>query len=172
MSADELARFNGLPVAAARAELLTCCNSPVWADRMTSGRPYSSAKDAVRQSRAIMARLSVPDLETALAGHPRIGERPPGSGSPRSAEWSRQEQSGVAGSDEETARALAESNAEYERRFGHIYLVSASGRTSTELLAVLRDRLRNSPATEWQVVRTELEKINEIRLVKMLAGPS
>jgi 2-oxo-4-hydroxy-4-carboxy-5-ureidoimidazoline decarboxylase len=172
MSADEVARFNALPAAAALEELLTCCTSPAWADRMASGRPYWSARDAVRQSTAIVAMLTVPDLEAALAGHPRIGggHREDDPGSARSAEWSRQEQSGVAAADEDTVRQLAESNLEYEQRFGHVYLVSASGRTAPQLLALLRSRLRNSPATEWQVVRTELQKINEIRLVKMLAG--
>jgi 2-oxo-4-hydroxy-4-carboxy-5-ureidoimidazoline decarboxylase len=172
MSADELARFNALPAAAAREELLTCCASPAWADRMASGRPYSSARDAIRQSSAIVTMLAVPDLEAALAGHPRIGERPreDDPGSARSAAWSRQEQAGVSVTDEDTARELAESNLEYEQRFGHVYLVSASGRTGMQLLALLRNRLRNSPAAEWKVVRTELQKINEIRLVKMLAG--
>jgi 2-oxo-4-hydroxy-4-carboxy-5-ureidoimidazoline decarboxylase len=176
MSADELARFNALSAAAARAELLACCNSPAWADRMAAGRPYSSARDAVRQSSAIVAMLTVDDLRAALAGHSRIGEPPPGDGEgggqpqPRSAEWSRAEQSGALGSDPETATDLAASNLEYERRFGHIYLVSASGRTGRQLLDILRARLRNNPATEWQVVRTELQKINEGRLVKMLAG--
>ncbi len=48
--------------------------------------------------------------------------------------------------DAETARALAESNLEYERRFGHIYLVCASGRTGAQLLSLLRRRLRNDGA--------------------------
>ncbi len=141
---------------------------------MLSGRPYSSAKDAVRQSSAIVARLTQADLEAALGGHPRIGERLGGadSGSGRSEAWSRAEQSGVSDSDEQTARELATSNEEYERRFGHIYLVSAAGRTGPQLLALLRARLRNSPATEWQVVRTELQKIIEIRLRALLAGTS
>jgi 2-oxo-4-hydroxy-4-carboxy-5-ureidoimidazoline decarboxylase len=173
MSADELARFNNLPAVAAREALLDCCSSPVWAERMLSGRPYSSAKDAVRQSSAIVARLTEADLEAALAGHPRIGDGPgEGSGSARSAAWSREEQSGVSDSDEQTARELAESNVEYERRFGHIYLVSATGRTGPQLLTLLQTRLRNSPATEWQVVRTELQKIIEIRLRALLAGTS
>ncbi len=172
MSADELARFNNLPAAAARTALLDCCSSPAWADRMLSGRPYSSAKDAVRQSSAIVARLTEADLKAALAGHPRIGEQADGEGpgSGRSAAWSREEQSGVSESDEQTARELAESNVEYEQRFGHIYLVSAVGRTGPQLLTLLRSRLRNSPATEWQVVRTELQKIIEIRLRALLAG--
>jgi 2-oxo-4-hydroxy-4-carboxy-5-ureidoimidazoline decarboxylase len=171
MSADELARFNGLPAAAARDELLACCHSPTWADRMLSGRPYSSARDAVRQSSAIVARMPVADLEVALAGHPRIGQRPARAADEgKSAEWSRHEQAGVAIADAETATALAQSNEEYERRFGHIYLVSAAGRSGQQLLTLLRARLRNSPETEWQVVRTELQKINEIRLREMLAG--
>ena len=168
MSADELARFNGLPSEAAREQLLACCSSPVWADRMAAGRPYSSARDAVRQSGAIIAILTVPELEAALAGHPRIGERR--AEADQSAEWSRAEQSGMATADEVTRRALADFNLEYERRFGHVYLVAASGRSAAELLALLRARLRNSPPAEWRAVRTELQKINEIRLVKMLAG--
>jgi 2-oxo-4-hydroxy-4-carboxy-5-ureidoimidazoline decarboxylase len=92
------------------------------------------------------------------------------AGEGKSAQWSRQEQAGVSAADGETAAALAESNEEYERRFGHIYLVSAAGRTGPQLLALLRARLRNSPESEWQVVRTELQKINEIRLREMLAG--
>jgi 2-oxo-4-hydroxy-4-carboxy-5-ureidoimidazoline decarboxylase len=172
MSADELARFNNQPAESARAELLECCSSPAWADRMLTGRPYSSARDAVRQSSAIVARLSLPDLEAAMAGHPRIGEPPAdeSSGSATSALWSRLEQSRVAGSDEETVRELAASNLEYERRFGHVYLVSAAGQTGPQLLALLRARLRNTPSTEWQVVRTELQKIIEIRLRALLAG--
>jgi 2-oxo-4-hydroxy-4-carboxy-5-ureidoimidazoline decarboxylase len=176
MSADELARFNTLPAEAAREELLACCNSTAWADRMVSGRPYSSARDAARQSSVIVAQLTVKDLEAALAGHPRIGERlrePHAAaqlGAARSAQWSGKEQAGVSAADTETANELAASNLEYERRFGHIYLVSATGRTGAQLLALLRARLRNGPETEWQVVRTELQKINEIRLREILAG--
>jgi 2-oxo-4-hydroxy-4-carboxy-5-ureidoimidazoline decarboxylase len=158
----------------------------VWADRMAAGRPYSSARDAVRQSGAIVAMLTVPELRAALAGHPRIGEQPAdpadsagpvqsastgqSASTAQSAEWSRAEQSSVSAADEATRRALAQFNLEYERRFGHVYLVSASGRTATEMLVLLRARLRNTAPLEWRVVRVELQKINEIRLVKMLAG--
>ena len=136
-----------------------------------SRRPYCSAHDAIRQSAAIVASMTVPDLAEALAGHPRIGEpAQAGHGPRRSADWSAQEQSGVTGANTETARALAESNLEYERRFGHIYLVCASGRTGAQLLALLRRRLRNEASAEWQVVRSELQKINEVRLRKLLAG--
>ncbi len=85
-------------------------------------------------------------------------------------DWSRREQSGVDADDAATKRALAEANLEYEQRFGHIYLVCASGRTGKELLALLRGRLQNEPEDEWQVVRTELQKINALRLQRLMAG--
>ena len=171
MGVDRLAHFNELPAPAARDELLACCSAPSWAERMAAGRPYCSVHDAVRQSAVIVARMTVTDLAEALPGHPRIGERTEaGHGPLRSAAWSAQEQSRVSDADTETARALAESNLEYERRFGHIYLVCASGRTGAQLLSLLRSRLRNDASAEWQVVRSELQKINEVRLRKLLAG--
>jgi len=206
MSTDQLTWFNQLPDRAAQLTLLDCCSAPGWAAQMTAGRPYSSAEDAVKRSGAIVAGLSAADLAEALAGHPRIGERPDASqasasqastSQPRSSQasasqastsqhrssqhrssqsaespsdWSRQEQSGVDARDTATTRALAAANLEYEQRFGHIYLVCASGRTGQELLALLRGRLANKPEDEWQVVRTELQKINAIRLQRLLAG--
>ncbi|MGO8956828.1 MAG: 2-oxo-4-hydroxy-4-carboxy-5-ureidoimidazoline decarboxylase [Streptosporangiaceae bacterium] len=167
LGADRLTQLNELPAPAARDELLACCSAPSWADRMAAGRPYCSVHDAVRQSAEIVARMTVTDLAEALAGQPRIGERTEaGHGPLRPAAWSAQEQSSVSDADTETARALAESNLEYERRFGHIYLVCASGRTAAQLLSLLRS---DAPA-EWQVVRSELQKINEVRLRKLLAG--
>nr|MBA3991602.1 2-oxo-4-hydroxy-4-carboxy-5-ureidoimidazoline decarboxylase [Propionibacteriales bacterium] len=57
---------------------------------------------------------------------------------------------------------------EYERRFGHVYLVSAAGRTGEELLAVLRGRLDNDRETERQVVRRELARITRLRLERVV----
>jgi 2-oxo-4-hydroxy-4-carboxy-5-ureidoimidazoline decarboxylase len=111
-----------------------------------------------------VARLAPAGLEQALAGHPRIGERHGADGR------SRREQAGVHGADPATIRALADGNEEYERRFGHIYLVCATGRSAGELLALLRERLSNDPGTEWEVVRRELAKINRIRLTRLLDG--
>jgi 2-oxo-4-hydroxy-4-carboxy-5-ureidoimidazoline decarboxylase len=168
---DRLTWFNELPARAARQALLECCSALRWAEQMAAARPYASAQCAIRQSGAIVAALTVAELAEALAGHPRIGERPDaGGGSPHAADWSGREQSGVDADDAETRRALTQGNLEYEQRFGHIYLVCASGRTGKELLDVLRGRLQNEADDEWQVVRTELQKINALRLQRLLAG--
>jgi 2-oxo-4-hydroxy-4-carboxy-5-ureidoimidazoline decarboxylase len=159
-----LERLNGLPGGVAREELLACCSSARWAEEVASGRPFASAGEIMARSDAAVAGLTQADLEQALAGHPRIGDRSrAGAGA-----WSRQEQSGVAAADQAIVRALAEGNEAYERRFGHIYLVCATGRSGAELLALLRERLGNDPGTEWDVVRRELGKINRIRLRKLL----
>ena len=161
--------LNSLPADAARQSLLACCSSARWADEMVSGRPYASADELLARSDRAVAGLAQADLEQALAGHPRIG-RPPGAGG-----WSRREQAGVQAAEQGTIQALAEGNEAYERRFGHIYLVRASGRDGAELLALLRERLGNDPAAEWEAVRRELGQINRIRLRRLLeegAGPA
>jgi 2-oxo-4-hydroxy-4-carboxy-5-ureidoimidazoline decarboxylase len=171
MGTRELTWFNQLPARAARQTLLECCSAPGWPEQMTAGRPYSSAEDAIKQSGSIVAALSAADLAEALTGHPRIGQRPDTSqGAGRAADWSRREQAGVDADDAQTRQAFSQANLEYEQRFGHIYLVCASGRTGSELLALLRGRLQNEPEDEWQVVRTELQKINALRLRQLLAG--
>jgi len=159
-----LERLNGLPDGAAREELLACCSSARWAAEVASGRPFASADEIIARSDAAVAGLTQADLEQALAGHPRIGDRSRAA----AADWSRQEQAGVEAADQALVRALADGNEDYECRFGHIYLVCATGRSAAELLAVLRERLGNDPAAEWDVVRRELGKINRIRLRRLL----
>jgi 2-oxo-4-hydroxy-4-carboxy-5-ureidoimidazoline decarboxylase len=172
---DGLAEFNALPAAAAREALLACCSSPRWAVALTAGRPYLSVAMLLRCSDDAAAGLAPADLRDALAGHPRLGERPGGdsgggAGSGPGGSWPGQEQAGLAAADQAAWHALAAGNQAYERRFGHIYLARATGRTAAELLALLNTRLANEPAAEWGVVRSELQKINHIRLGKLLAG--
>ena len=157
-------RFNALSRTQAEAELLTCCASRRWAAAVVAGRPYDSAEDLVTAAGAAVRELEWPDVEEALNAHPRIGDRP--AGTDRESAWSRGEQSGVGDADR---AAFADGNAAYERRFGHVFLICASGRGAGELLADLRERLTNDPETERPVVHRELVKITELRLRKLLA---
>jgi 2-oxo-4-hydroxy-4-carboxy-5-ureidoimidazoline decarboxylase len=161
-----LAWLNALPVEDAERELLACCASPAWAAVVLAGRPYRDRAEVLAASERVLGGLAWGDVEQALAGHPRIGERAAGDG--RAAAWSRGEQAGTASASEQTRAALAAGNAEYERRFGHVYLVCATGRDATELLALLHSRLGNDPQTERQVVRAELGKITRLRLENLL----
>src|SRR5215470_13631494 len=154
--------FNRLPVEDAREALGRCCSAGRWIDGMASGRPYASVDDLLAASDAAVAALTEADLREALAGHPRIGERRVTAG------WSGQEQAGVSSAGEALLQALDDGNAEYERRFGNIYLACATGRDAAELVDFLRQRLGNDRQTEWAVIASELAKINQIRLRKLL----
>src|SRR5262249_18170208 len=163
--------FNRLADEAARQELRRCCSSGRWVDAVLGGRPYADVGALLAASDSAVAALSTTDLREALEGHPRIREpRAATMGRPESAGWSRQEQAGVTGAAEDLKRALADGNAAYEERFGHIYLACATGRDAGELLAFLRSRLGNDHEMEWVVVASELAKINQIRLRKLLDG--
>jgi 2-oxo-4-hydroxy-4-carboxy-5-ureidoimidazoline decarboxylase len=159
-----LERLNAAPAAEARAALLACCSSPAWAERMLADRPFADADAVYDAADAALAGLSESDLDAALAGHPRIGEKPAGEGSA----WSRAEQYGVESASSSTADALARGNRDYEAKFGHVYLVCASGRSAEELLAILQQRLGNDAATERAVLRSELAQINRNRLARLL----
>jgi 2-oxo-4-hydroxy-4-carboxy-5-ureidoimidazoline decarboxylase len=155
---DGIERFNALPEDEAWAALLAFCAAPRWASAVLAARPYSSAGALLAESDLAVAALTESDLASALDGHPRIGARTAaGSASSR-------EQAAVAAGGDEVLRALAEGNAAYENRFGHIYLVCATGRTGAELLGLLRARLGNDEQTEWHVAAAELAKINQLRL--------
>jgi 2-oxo-4-hydroxy-4-carboxy-5-ureidoimidazoline decarboxylase len=162
-----LAWFNALPGERAERELLACCAAPGWARAVAAGRPYADLGAALAAADAASARLSWDGVTEALAAHPRIGERPDGPG--REAAWSRREQAGMDTAGEGTAAALVAANKAYEERFGHVFLIFASGRTPEELLAAARTRLGNDPATERDVVREELRKIARLRLERLLS---
>lgn len=68
----------------------------------------------------------------------------------------------------ETLAALAAENREYERRFGHVFLISASGRRAHEILAAMRERMGNDPTTELRVAAAEQRKITRLRLERLL----
>lgn len=159
-----LAAFNALPDDEAHATLVACCSSAAWARHIAGRRPYSSTSELHSVADDALAAMSEADLDEALSGHPRIGERPASAHS----SWSSQEQSGVAGAADRVQAELAAANRRYEDRFGHVYLVCATGKSADELLDILRERLGNDPATERRVVRAELGKINRIRLERLI----
>ncbi|WP_243725551.1 2-oxo-4-hydroxy-4-carboxy-5-ureidoimidazoline decarboxylase [Actinomadura rubrisoli] len=161
-------RLNALSGERARDELLTCCASRRWADAVAAGRPYAGLEALRSASAAALADLDWGEVEKALAAHPRIGDRV--RGGDREAAWSRGEQSGVDGAAAELRKALVEGNRAYEERFGHVFLICATGLSAAEMLAALRARLANDPGTEREVVRDELAKIVDLRLAKLLNG--
>ncbi|MFF5259063.1 2-oxo-4-hydroxy-4-carboxy-5-ureidoimidazoline decarboxylase [Actinomadura viridis] len=160
--------FNALPAADAESGLLACCASRRWAAGVAAGRPYADAEALCSASDALLDALDWADVEEALAAHPRIGERARGTG--REASWSRGEQSGMDAAEVAVRESLAAGNRRYEERFGHVFLICATGLGAGDMLAALEERLGNDAAAEREVVREELGKIVRLRLDKMLRG--
>lgn len=157
-----LARFNALEEHAALAALHEACASTAWAKRLLAARPYATADDLYTASDAAMAELTADDLQEAMAGHPPIGRPKPGD--PTSA----REQRGMAGASEELKAEMLELNLAYQDRFGHVFLICATGRTGEQMRDAVRERIGNSPEREREIVRTELGKINRIRLARLV----
>lgn len=159
----DMQRFNGLPADELRPRLLRCVAVPRWADTLVDDRPYADLADLLGAADELTAGLTDDEVLLALADHPQIGQR-------TNSAWSRSEQSGVDDRDDELAERLRNGNIDYQERFGHIYLVCATGRSGPEMLADLTARLANDPVTELGVVRDELGKIAALRLRRVVAN--
>lgn len=168
---SSLQRLNGLSSGEARAELLRCCGSTRWAERMAAARPFGGEAALLLAADAIWGALEVSDWFEAFAAHPRIGSKkdvahaPAGTGA-----WAEGEQRGTEGAAASTLAGLAEANRAYEARFGFIYLVCATGKSADELLALCRERLHHDRDVEVAVAAEEQRKITRLRLEKMLRG--
>ena len=157
--------LNGLSRPRAAAELRKCCGSTRWAKAMAAARPFESLDGMQRMSDEIWASLTKTDWLEAFAAHPRIGGRRPDAAA---AEWSAEEQAGAASVDDEVTSKLAALNDLYERRFGHIFIVCATGKSAGEMLALLEARLSNGPNAELVNAAEEQRKITNLRLAKLV----
>lgn len=161
-----LARLNGLPPDEARERLRSCCAATAWLDAIVAGRPYPDRGTLQANVAAALAGLDWAGVREAIDAHPRIGERV-GAGTTEAA-WSAAEQSGMHRASAETRAELIEANRAYEERFGHVFLIFATGKTDEQMLAAARERRHHSETQERQIVRAELAKIVHLRMNKLL----
>jgi 2-oxo-4-hydroxy-4-carboxy-5-ureidoimidazoline decarboxylase len=161
--AGTLAAFNTASPAAAERDVLACCESRSFARRIVGGRPYRDPAALQEAVTAAFETLTWDDIVESMNAHPRIGDRV-------RAGWSAAEQSGAASAGETVRQALADGNLAYEERFGHVFLICATGLSGQDMLDQLRARLGHDQDSERAVVREELLKITRLRLAKLL-GP-
>jgi OHCU decarboxylase len=164
-----LDKLNSLSSTDAEAEFLKCCGCRKWARALTGARPFASAGDLAAKADSIWRSLSDEDWLEAFRAHPKIGEQKAAAAQSEQAQsWSAQEQAGVEAAATETKAALAAGNQDYEKRFGFIFIVCATGKTSAEMLRILNGRLQNDVGTELRVAAEEQRKIMGLRLEKLL----
>jgi len=166
---QSIKRLNDLNAAEATAEFLKCCGSTKWARAMTAARPFASEQELFAKADDILSSLEDEDWRQAFRAHPKIGEKKAATAqSQQEQKWSVQEQSGVGAASAEAISQLAERNREYQDRFGFIFIVCASGKSSDEMLAILNSRIDNDPQTELRIAAEEQSKITRLRLEKLL----
>ena len=156
-----LSCLNTMPREKAEAELRGCCGSTRWVEEMLSRRPFRQPADLGNASDEIWWRLDREDWLEAFRAHPRIGVK-------AAHQWSKEEQAGIERADVKQLAELADANRVYESHFGYIFIVCASGKTTDEMLAILRERLQNDPGHEVRVAAEEQRRITRLRLDKLL----
>jgi OHCU decarboxylase len=168
---NDLASLNSLSAIDAEHEFRNCCGSNSWAQQMTAARPFNSFADLCDRAERVWWSLNSADWLEAFRSHPKIGGKKAAAKTAAEAQkWSEDEQSGVRDSAQQTLVDLACLNQSYEEKFGYIFIVCASGKSSEEMLAILRERLRNDPDEELRIAAAEQAKITRLRLDKLLGG--
>lgn len=161
---SDVTELNSLTEPEARAALLRCCGSTRWTGQMSTRRPFADADALFAAARDIAKSLTRCDWLEAFAAHPKIGDFESLRSKPA---WSAEEQSTLSSAAVVTLRALAAGNRTYEAKFGHIFIVCATGKTADEILALLEHRLGNSADEELRIAAAEQEIITHLRLQRL-----
>ncbi|MGH9712415.1 MAG: allantoicase [Candidatus Acidiferrales bacterium] len=162
-------RFNQLAVAQARKSLVDCCGSKKWVDQVIAHRPFTSAAHLIVVTEKAWGALDPKDWLEAFGHHPAIGtKRAKAKQSTTARQWSAGEQSAAQKSSADTLAGLKEANQAYHAKFGHVFLICATGKTSEEILKHLHQRLTNDSETELRNAAEEQRKITRLRLEKLL----
>lgn len=153
-----------------KEELIRCCGSSGWVEQMMEIFPAESESALFTKAEEIWFSLNREDWLEAFSHHPRIGDLESLKKKFAStAEWAAGEQASVASASAETLQALAEANRLYEKKFGYIFIICATGKSADEMLNALQQRLTNAPEEEWLIAAAEQNKITKLRLEKLLS---
>jgi len=165
----DLAWLNQLAAEEAHEELLKCCGATRWAEAVQQGRPYHNLEQLLARANEVWWSLAENDWLEAFRSHPKIGEKKTAQPvAAQSQQWSIQEQRGIQNASPDAVNKLARLNREYEEKFGFIFIVCATGKSSDEILALVETRLQNEPAAELPIAAAEQARITELRLRKLL----
>lgn len=162
-------RLDAMSAHDARATLTRCCGAARWVDGMLERLPFGSDAALLEAADEVWSTLGRSDFLEAFSHHPRIGAD---VGELRekfaaTADLSAGEQAGVAEAGEEVLLRLRDMNVRYEERFGYVFIVCASGKSASEMLAILESRFDNESDEELRIAAAEQAKITKLRLAKL-----
>jgi 2-oxo-4-hydroxy-4-carboxy-5-ureidoimidazoline decarboxylase len=165
----KLELLNYLPIAARTEALATCCGATAWVTTLNEQFPFDSVAALYEAADRVWYNLTEADWLEAFTHHPKIGDvNALKEKFASTATWAAGEQGAVRQASQATLEALAAGNETYERKFGYIFIVCATGKSADEMLALLQARLPNDPSQEIHVAMGEQAKITRLRLEKLL----
>ena len=171
MSTLTLEQLNALTPADAHEQFLNCCTAERWVDGMVMGMPYASLEAMREHAKTIWAGMEEAELLQAYEGHPKIGDVSSQRKKYASTKTlASNEQSGANAADEAVLQRLAQGNADYENKFGFIFIVFATGKSAAEMLAILESRIGNTREQELQNAADNQMSITDLRLRKLLGA--
>ena len=167
-----LAELNHLPEPGLAEALQKCCGSSAWVENMLAAFPVADAETLMDEAKTAWNKLDEADWREAFTHHPKIGGDVEALRAKfaSTSTWAEGEQASVKSASQATLEALAAGNEDYERKFGYIFIVCATGKSAEEMLALLQARLPNQPENEILIAAVEQDKITRIRLEKLLAA--
>jgi allantoicase len=162
-------RFNRLSREQARKALLDCCGATRWVKQMLDQMPFTSTPQLLNAADQTWAGLRPEDWLEAFRHHPPIGRKQAKAKQSATARrWSGAEQSLAQTASLETLSTLAKANRDYQAKFGHVFLICATEKTSKEILRNLEHRMSNDRESELRIASEEQRKITRLRLEKLL----
>jgi allantoicase len=161
-------RFHNLSRRQAVRALLDCCGSKKWAEKMAKQRPFVSPTELFESADRTWRDLQRKDWLEAFQHHPPVGgRRAAANQSATQSRWSAKEQSTAQKATPEVLAALAAGNKAYADKFGYVFLICATGKTSDEILTSLKQRMPNDAEAELRGAAAEQCKITRLRLEKL-----
>ncbi|MEO5684953.1 MAG: 2-oxo-4-hydroxy-4-carboxy-5-ureidoimidazoline decarboxylase [Chitinophagaceae bacterium] len=165
-----LTELNHLSKTEQTASLEKCCGAAAWVQKMMAQFPFADKASLLKVAATQWWQCKPADWLEAFTHHPRIGSRETlAKKFSATVHWTVNEQQGTHGADENTIDALLAGNDAYEKKFGFIFIVCATGKSAAEMLALLQARLLNEKGTEIRLAAAEQNKITILRLEKLLA---
>jgi 2-oxo-4-hydroxy-4-carboxy-5-ureidoimidazoline decarboxylase len=163
-----IAEFDHLPIEQKRELLQKCCGSKAWIDKMIAAPPLEDLVDLVETAEEKWWQCSEKDWLEAFEHHPKIGDiNSLKEKYANTVAWASNEQAGVNAASNEILQTLAKGNDDYEQKFGHIFIVCATGKSAGEMLEILQSRLPNNAEDEIKIAADEQLKITKLRLEKL-----
>lgn len=161
--------FNQLDAEVAKEEIFKCCGCTNWAVKLVDNRPFTSVDDLRITSDTVWISCKQQDWLEAFTHHPKIGDKDSLKKKIATKEWASNEQSGVNEASDEILEELSRGNSDYEKKFGFIFIVCATGKSAGQMLELLKKRLQNTPEQEIKIAAGEQNKITHLRINKLFS---